>query len=75
MRKSQEKLSTILLHNPTAGGGPQACKPLTVKGLPNEASYSARPANGKRVKLQVGDGHRPNPRGVAPSTDDCDAVG
>jgi len=74
MRKSQEKLSTILLHDPTAGG-PQACKPWTAKGLPNEASYSARPANGKRVKLQVGDRHRPDARGVTSCTDDCDAVG
>jgi len=57
-----------------ARGAPPRAKPLTTRRLPSEPSYSTRPANGKRVKLQVGDWHRPNPRGEASSTDDCGVV-
>ena len=57
-------------------GGPLRAKPLITRRLPDETtSFASLPFNGKRVKFQVGDWHRPNPRGVASSTDDCGVVG
>jgi hypothetical protein len=51
---------------------------LITKDLPYEGAFTtisiASLRKGKGVKLQVGDGHRPNTRGITPSADDCDVA-
>ena len=69
---------SYVVHHQRLGAGVRAdgCKSLIARSLPDEAtSWTSLPLNGKRVKFQVGDWHRPNPRGETSSTDDCGVVG